>query len=62
MLGNDYDDLTNFEIRRFIKNMNILRTKLFFIREKYYKKISENFLVEVRIFDRSSITSSINVA
>ena len=62
MLGNDYDDVTNFEIRRFIKNMNILRTKLFFIREKYYKKISENFLVEVRIFDRSSITSSINVA
>lgn len=62
MLGNDYDDVTNFEIRRFIKNMNILRTKLFFIREKYYKKISENFLVEVRTFDRSSITSSINVA
>ena len=62
MLGNDYDDVTNFEIRRFIKNMNISRTKLFFIREKYYKKISENFLVEVRTFDRSSITSSINVA
>ena len=62
MLGNDYDDLTNFEIRRFIKNMNILRTKLFFIRKKYYKKNSENFLVEVRTFDRSSITSSINVA
>lgn len=54
VFGNEYDHFTKFEISGLIKNKNILRTTLSFITGKYYEKISEKLLVDVRTFDRLS--------